>query len=77
MKELANRIIEHYERHAHGWGSDRSLRISAWNDKPWHAVLPHCPRDRMVLDLGPRIRFSIGLAKASEHFEVIPSIMPV
>ncbi|HUB13650.1 MAG TPA: class I SAM-dependent methyltransferase [Acetobacteraceae bacterium] len=51
MQEAADRIIDHYERHARAWDSDR--RMAAWNDKPWHdrfgALLR---RAASVLDLG-------------------------
>ncbi len=51
MQEPADRIIDHYERHARAWDADR--RRAAWNDKPWHdrflAALPSAAR---ILDLG-------------------------
>jgi len=53
MKEMAGRIIAHYERHARDWDIDRNRNIEPWNDKPWHdrfvAALPH---SAAVLDLG-------------------------
>lgn len=51
MRDLADRIVDHYERHALEWDADR--RKAEWNDKPWHdcfvASLPH---GASVLDLG-------------------------
>lgn len=50
-QELADRVIDHYERHARAWDADR--RMAGWNDKPWHdrfvAALPSAAN---VLDLG-------------------------
>ena len=44
MKDMADRIIDHYERHARDWDADRNLHVGPWNDKPWHdrfiAALP-------------------------------------
>ena len=34
MHEPADRIIDHYERHARAWDADR--RMAKWKDKPWH-----------------------------------------
>jgi trans-aconitate methyltransferase len=51
MKEHADRIIGHYEKHAIAWDADR--RAAAWNDKPWlerFACL--LPTGARVLDLG-------------------------
>ena len=51
MMNLANRIIDHYERHAHAWDADR--RAAVWNDKPWHdRFIAALPRPANVLDLG-------------------------
>jgi hypothetical protein len=54
MKERADRIIEHYERHARDWDADRNRHVEPWNDKPWHdrsvAALPD--GEAAVLDLG-------------------------
>jgi ubiquinone/menaquinone biosynthesis C-methylase UbiE len=53
MKEMADRIIDHYDRHAHDWDADRNRCLDPWNDKPWHdrfiAVLP---AGATVIDLG-------------------------
>jgi SAM-dependent methyltransferase len=46
-----NRIIPHYERHAHAWDVDR--RRGVWNDKPWHdRFVAALPTGASVLDLG-------------------------
>jgi 2-polyprenyl-3-methyl-5-hydroxy-6-metoxy-1,4-benzoquinol methylase len=51
MRELADRIVEHYERHAHAWDADRCT--SVWNDKPWHdRFIAALPKGASVLDLG-------------------------
>jgi SAM-dependent methyltransferase len=51
---MADRIIDHYERHARHWDADRNRYVDSWNDKPWHdrfvAALPG--RGTTVLDLG-------------------------
>jgi SAM-dependent methyltransferase len=53
MKEMADRIINHYERHARDWDADRNLQVSTWNDKPWHDLfIAALPRAASVLDLG-------------------------
>src|SRR5580658_2924023 len=53
MKEMADRIIDHYERHAREWDAERNRYVTPWSDKPWHerfiAALPSVAR---VLDLG-------------------------
>ena len=35
MKEMADRITAHYERHARDWDADRNRDTEPWNDKPW------------------------------------------
>ncbi|MGH6704848.1 MAG: class I SAM-dependent DNA methyltransferase [Bradyrhizobium sp.] len=53
MKDMADRIIDHYERHARDWDADRNLQVSPWNDKPWHdRFIAALPRAARVLDLG-------------------------
>jgi len=53
MKEMADRIIEHYERHARDWDTDRNRNIEPWNDKPWHdRFVAELPDGAAVLDLG-------------------------
>lgn len=49
--DLPERIIPHYERHAHAWDTDR--REGGWNDKPWHdRFVAALPAGGSVLDLG-------------------------
>jgi SAM-dependent methyltransferase len=51
VQELADRIIDHYERHARAWDADR--RLTGWNDKPWHdRFIDALPQGASVLDLG-------------------------
>jgi SAM-dependent methyltransferase len=51
MAELADRIPQHYERHAIAWDADR--RKSGWNDEIWHArFIEALPEHASVLDLG-------------------------
>jgi SAM-dependent methyltransferase len=58
MKDMADRIIDHYERHARDWDADRNLQVSPWNDKPWNDKPWHdrfiaaLPRAARILDLG-------------------------
>jgi len=48
---FADRIIDHYERHAAAWDADRAA--AAWNDRPWHdRFIALLPRGASVLDLG-------------------------
>jgi SAM-dependent methyltransferase len=51
MQEAADRIVDHYERHARAWDADR--RRAAWNDKPWHdRFIAMLPCGAGILDLG-------------------------
>jgi SAM-dependent methyltransferase len=51
MQEAADRIIDHYERHARAWDADRCM--AGWNDKPWHdRFIAELPRAANILDLG-------------------------
>jgi SAM-dependent methyltransferase len=53
MQDLADRIVDHYERHAMDWDTDRNLWIDPWNDKPWHQrFVTALPAGASVLDLG-------------------------
>jgi SAM-dependent methyltransferase len=53
MSGLADRIIDHYERHARDWDADRNLDASRWIEKPWHdRFIAALPKDASVLDLG-------------------------
>ncbi len=51
VRDLADGISSHYERHAHAWDADRQR--SSWNDKPWHdRFVAALPSGGSVLDLG-------------------------
>jgi 2-polyprenyl-3-methyl-5-hydroxy-6-metoxy-1,4-benzoquinol methylase len=51
MKQFARQIIEHYEKHATAWDSDR--QNSAWNDQVWHdRFIDNLSAGARVLDLG-------------------------
>jgi SAM-dependent methyltransferase len=51
MRDLADRIVAHYEKHAAAWDSDR--RNSSWNDKVWHdRFIGRLGGGASVLDLG-------------------------
>jgi SAM-dependent methyltransferase len=51
MVSLASKIVDHYQRHAYAWDSDR--RSSGWNDKIWHdRFIDALPAHASVLDLG-------------------------
>jgi SAM-dependent methyltransferase len=51
MQEPADRIIDHYERHARAWDADR--RMAEWNEKPWHdRFIASLSGAASVLDLG-------------------------
>ena len=53
MQEMADRIIDHYERHAREWDIDRNRNVESWNDKPWHArFVAALPKAAAILDLG-------------------------
>ena len=53
MSDIADRIIDHYERHAREWDFDRNLYVSRWNDKPWHdRLIAALPTGASILDLG-------------------------
>jgi SAM-dependent methyltransferase len=53
MKEMADSIIDHYERHARDWDADRNRYVGSWNDKPWHdRFVAALPARATVLDLG-------------------------
>lgn len=66
MKDMADRIIDHYERHARDWDADRNLYVSSWNDKPWHdRFIAALPSGANVLDLGcgsgsPVAKYMVG-----------------
>jgi SAM-dependent methyltransferase len=51
MAHLASRIIEHYEKHATAWDSDR--QNCGWNDQLWHdRFIESLSASASVLDLG-------------------------
>jgi trans-aconitate methyltransferase len=51
MTDFAERIIDHYERHALEWDGDR--RNSGWNDQGCHdRFIAALPKGAAVLDLG-------------------------
>jgi len=51
MSEPADRIVDHYERHASAWDADR--RAAKWHDKPWHdRFVALLASTASVLDLG-------------------------
>jgi SAM-dependent methyltransferase len=51
MEDAANRIVDHYERHARSWDADR--RAAGWIDKPFiERFLSFLPHGATVLDLG-------------------------
>jgi SAM-dependent methyltransferase len=51
MSDLADRIVEHYEKHAPAW--DRDRQNSHWNDKVWHdRFIDRLGKGAKVLDLG-------------------------
>jgi SAM-dependent methyltransferase len=51
MPNLADRIIDHYERHARAWDADR--RAAGWHDQPWHdRFAGMLPEGASILDLG-------------------------
>ena len=54
MKEMADCMIDQYERHSHGWDADRNRYVDPWNDKPWHEhfVAALSGGEATVLDLG-------------------------
>lgn len=53
MKEMADRIVGHYERHARDWDVDRNRYVDPWIDKPWHdRFVAALPAGATVLDLG-------------------------
>jgi len=51
MPHPADRIIDHYERHARAWDADR--RGLEYREKPWHdRFMAALPRAATILDLG-------------------------
>jgi SAM-dependent methyltransferase len=53
MKDTADRVIDHYERHARDWDADRNRYVDPWNDKQWHdRFVTLLPAEANILDLG-------------------------
>jgi SAM-dependent methyltransferase len=53
MKDMADRVIDHYERHAREWDADRNRYVDPWNDKPWHdRFVSFLPANAKIFDLG-------------------------
>ncbi len=49
--QLADRIIDHYEKHGRDWDADRCA--NGWNDRPWHdRFIATLSEGATVLDLG-------------------------
>jgi SAM-dependent methyltransferase len=71
MKQLADRIGLHYERHARHWDADRNRSPECWNDKPWHdRFMALLPRSAHVLDLGCGSGYPVAKHLAERGFRV-------
>ncbi len=71
MTEMADRIIGHYERHAHHWDADRNRYVDHWNDKPWHdRFIAALPAGAAVLDLGCGSGFPVAKYMAEHGLHV-------
>jgi 2-polyprenyl-3-methyl-5-hydroxy-6-metoxy-1,4-benzoquinol methylase len=69
MEDAANRIVEHYERHALSWDADR--RAAAWIDKPFiERFLGLLTRGATVLDLGCGGGSPVALHMVAQGFRV-------
>ena len=69
MEDAANRIVEHYERHALSWDADR--RVSGWTDKPFiERFLGFLPQGATVLDLGCGGGSPVALHMVAQGFRV-------
>jgi len=69
MENEANRIVDHYERHALSWDADR--RAAAWLDKPCiQRFLLALPQNATVLDLGCGGGSPVALHMVSRGFHV-------
>lgn len=70
MEDAANRIVDHYERHALSWDADR--RASGWVDKSFiERFLGFLPRGATVLDLGCGGGSPVALHMEARGFRVI------
>jgi SAM-dependent methyltransferase len=75
MKEMADRIIDHYERHARDWDADRNRYADPWNDKPWHdRFVAALPRGEVtVLDLGCGSGSPVAKYMAEDRGRLVPN----
>ena len=68
-QDFADRIVDHYERHARQWDADR--RMAPWSDKPWHErFVAGLPKGAEVLDLGCGSGVPVGQHLAERGFRV-------
>jgi trans-aconitate methyltransferase len=69
VKDAANWIVAHYERHALTWDADR--RAANWNDKPYiERFLSFLPQGATVLDLGCGGGSPVALHMVAQGFRV-------
>lgn len=69
MNDAANRIVDHYERHAVAWDHDR--RAASWIDRPFiEHFLSLLPRGATVLDLGCGGGSPVALHMVAQGFRV-------
>ena len=69
MEDSANRIVDHYERHALSWDADR--RAADWIDQPFiERFLRYLPRGATVLDLGCGGGSPVALHMVTQGFRV-------
>jgi len=69
MKDAANRIVRHYDRHALSWDADR--RAAGWTDKPFiERFLSFLPQGATVLDLGCGGGSPVALHMVAHGFHV-------
>ena len=69
LPELAHRVIDHYERHAHAWDADR--RMAGWNERRWHdRFIAALPSGATVLDLGCGSGFPVAQHMAERGLRV-------
>jgi SAM-dependent methyltransferase len=75
MEDDANRIVDHYERHALSWDADR--RTAGWIDKPFiERFLSFLPLGATVLDLGCGGGSPVALHMVAQGFRVTGSTAP-
>jgi hypothetical protein len=66
-EDAANRIVDHYERHALSWDADR--RAAGWIDKPFiERFLILLPQGATVLDLGCGAGSPVALHMIAQGF---------